>query len=220
MSATSTQTAMDPRYICTSNFNSFGFLDTLAPTILVSLPSTFSVFSWTPSWPVILRCSSMTTSSWSTSQRCLTSLRRRRIWWRWETSSRRRHLQIHVSESWCFLKSELEMYSFCRSTIDAYLARVCKFPTKKLPQKMQTCSKTCTMRKILHLRPNRNCTNKFRTFQKLLMSAALMLYDIWHPATYMQSMFGEESGSLIHKGNRPPCPHNWLVCLQRVTYFF
>ena len=44
MSATSTQTAMDPRYICTSNFNSFGFLDTLAPTILVSLPSTFSFF--------------------------------------------------------------------------------------------------------------------------------------------------------------------------------
>ena len=44
MSATSTQTAMDPRYICTSNFNSFLFLDTLAPSILVSLPSTFSFF--------------------------------------------------------------------------------------------------------------------------------------------------------------------------------
>ena len=47
MSATSTQTAMDPRYIHKSNFNSFLFLDTLAPTILVSLPSTFSFFLYT-----------------------------------------------------------------------------------------------------------------------------------------------------------------------------
>ena len=119
-------------------------------------PSTFSFFSWTPSWPVLPRCSSTTTSRWSTSQRWLTSLGRRGIGWRWETSSRRRYLHNHVCESWCFLKSEFEMYSYYWDTIDAFLlANVQNSYTKKLLQKTQTCPITRTLREILHLQPNR-----------------------------------------------------------------